>query len=549
MMINKSIPRLLLVLSMLLITSGDTFGAGVVSSINTSIFNPDHCDCKASGKTFFSVRPAFQLNSPEFLANFHDRLRASGKECNNGVLQLVPFGGRSTNSCGLGQYFMFDCKSRLHITETQQQTTDILAHQLNIFTVGGDNPTTLIQPFESYIEFRPRYTFAGIGLTYKQEFAQFQDGRSFWFLVSTPITYVKTSVNMSEQVIQTGGGVDPNATGAVPNATQAFQQSSWKYGRIEPCSHHKINLGDVTLLLGYELIRHDLCHLDTYFGGLIGTGNKVRGHRVFEPMIGWNHHSGLITGGSAGILFWECEDKNLAVEMDCHGQYLFQRCEVRSFDLKRKPYSRYMQVYENADQAQEALNVSLANPATPATAEVIGTPGINIFTQPLRVHPGLSHVCNLALVYSDCDWQLELGYNFFARQQECVELAKPWQTGPALKSFAFLPINTVPDIGAGSTDSVQIIGNNYGDVNAISFINATSQQIQYDENLIQASDLDLFSATHPGIISHTFYGSGGYRWEHCRHPAFLTGGASYEFSDDNTALSRWMIWIKTGFSF
>lgn len=550
---NTNMLRKLMAFALILggIGSLASFAQGVETPVNTRIFGGDCCDCKATGKTFFSVRPAFQLNSPEFLANAHDRLRARNKECHNGFVQIVPFGGKSTNTSDLGRYFSFDCKRRLHVTEVQTQTTDILANQLNIFTQGGAN-AALYAPFESYIEFNPTYSFAGLGITYKQEITQFCDGRAFWFLVSSPITSVQTRMNLCETIVSNGGGVNTNAVGAVATAADAFAQSSWTYGRIDENSsaETKVKLGDVTLLLGYEVIRHDKYHADGYAGILIPTGNNIRGKRVFEPVVGHNRHTGLITGASGGLVIWECPDKDrmLSVEFDCHGMYLFKHCEVRSFDLKNKPFSRYMQVYADQSEALQAYNVSLENPDNIYAGLVVGTPGINVFTQPLRVTPGYVSVSNLALLYDTCAWQLELGYNFYARQAECVELAKPWQVGPALKSFALLP-NVNLDLASGTTDSVQQIGNIYGDLNAVAFQNTTTLQIEYDNNLIQASDLDLFSAAHPAVISHTLYASASHRWDERKHPVFVALGGSYEFEDDNTTMNRWMVWFKTGVSF
>ena len=517
--------------------------ASTIALAESLIFNPNSgCECKATSKTFFSARPAYQLNSPEFLANFHDRLGVRGKECRNGALEVAVFGGRSTKPENFSQYFMFDCKQRLRIsgalpsTPEEQADINIIANQLNIFTQGDSNSS--ITPFESFIEFNPHYSFAGFGFTYKQEFAYREDGRSFWFLVSAPLTSVKTSMDLTEQVISDGGGINTSVPGAVPNATQAFQQSAWKFGLIEPCSKTKTKLGDITLLVGYEIIRHELCRADGYFGVIIPTGNKVRGINVFEPIVGHNHHAGLLTGSSGTLILWECDNRSLSFELDGHVQFLFAKCETRSFDLKNKPWSRYMQVYANQAQAEEARNEFLAGNSDLALS--IGTPGINVFTKPLRVDPGFAYINNMALVYNDCDWQLEVGYNFYARQAECVELSRPWQTGPALKSFL---------LGAGNTDSVQFIGNNLDNNNSVPFLNPLTNAVQYDQNLIQATDLDLQSAAHPATLSNTVYGSASYRWDEREHPAFLAAGGSYEFQNDNTTMNRWMVWVKTGVSF
>lgn len=508
-------------------------------------FNPDsECECKATSKTFFSARPAYQLNSPEFLASFHDRLGARGKDCRNGALEVAIFGGRSTKPDNFSSYFMPDCQTRLHVTSfisdtagTEQPFTNVIAPQLNIFTQADSNAS--ITPFESYIEFNPHYSFAGFGMTYKQEFATSPHGRAFWFLVSAPITTVKTSMELTEQVVHDGGGADlTNFPGSVANATEAFAQSGWNFGLIEQCAPSKTSLGDITLLGGYEIIRHELCSADGYVGVIIPTGNKVKGKKVFEPIVGHNHHFGVLTGSSANVFLWQCDNRSLSFQLDGHVQYLFARCETRSFDLKNKPWSRYMQVYANKDQAQEAYNLFLADSLDAALQ--LGTPGINVFTQPLRVHPGYAYINNMAMLYDHCDWQFEVGYNFYARQAECVELSRPWQTGPALKSFKS---------GAGNTDSVQTISNDYSFNNSLPFLNATTGANQYDQNLIQATDLDLASAAHPAVLSNTIYGAASYRLEECEHPSFVGLGGSYEFQNDNTTMNRWNVWLKGGVSF
>ncbi len=510
-------------------------------------FNPDcGCECAATNKTFFTVRPPYQLNSPEFIANFHsDRLEAAGKPCRNGTVQVTLFGGQSTKKSNLGRYFGFDCSERLYINEsTTASNTDILAEQLNIYTVGGVTPATLVPPFSSTIDLEPSYSFGGIGITWMQEFAQREDGRSWWVLVSTPLTIVSTTMNLSECITQNGGGVSPETPNAVANATEAFAQSSWRFGRIQQCTKTKTGLGDVTLLLGYEIVRHEAVGADGYLGILIPAGNKVRGRRIFEPVVGHNHHTGLILGGSADILMWECDNSSLTLVLDGHSQYMLENCEVRSFDLKNKPWSRYMQVYANQAQAQEAYDLSLIVP-TNFGSLTLGEPGINIFTQPLRVHPGLIYVDNTAFVYTCNCWQAEVGYNFYARQQECVELARPWQTGAALKSL----------LGGGATDGVQIIGNVFNNNNEVPFISFPAGPapipgvINYDTNLIKSGDLDLNSAAHPGIISNTFYGSIAHNRTACDHPHWFALGGSYEWATTNTVMNRWTVWLKGGVSF
>ena len=485
-------------------------------------FNPSgHLEMKAVGKSFLSVRPPFQLNSPEFLAGWwYDRMDARGKECRNGTVQLVGFGGKSTESCDLATYFTFNYSPVLVINEQAGlPDTDILSEQVNIYTVNGT--------FKSFLALNPKYSFGGLGISYRQEFATNGDNRSFWFLISSPVTVVSTGMNLKETIINDGGGVNPDATGAVPNAIQAFSQSSYKYGKILRKNKSKASLGDITALIGYKTVFTEDYDMDGYAGLIAPTGNKVKSKELFEPMVGANHHGGFILGSSASVTLWEChQGARIDFEFSAHGQYLLQGREIRSFDLKNKPWSRYMQMYANQTDAQAAANE--------ASIYAYTTPGINILTQQVNVYPGFSSISNTAAVFTTCDGskQLEIGYNFYARQSEFVELACPWQMGPALKALD----------APGGTNSVQIIGNNYNSLNNVAVGD-------YNENLIKVSDLDMLSATQPAIISNTLYANAAYRSNDREYPLFVTGGGSYEFEEDNTTLNRWTLWLKAGVSF
>lgn len=71
----------------------------------------------------------------------------------------------------------------------------------------------------------------------------------------------------------------------------------------------------------------------------------------------------------------------------------------------------------------------------------------------------------------------------------------------------------------------------------------------FDKRKLKTSDLDLASAAHPCTLSHTFYGSIGYAFNKWCVPVNCSIGGSYEFADRNTALERWLVWGKIGFSY
>jgi hypothetical protein len=66
---------------------------------------------------------------------------------------------------------------------------------------------------------------------------------------------------------------------------------------------------------------------------------------------------------------------------------------------------------------------------------------------------------------------------------------------------------------------------------------------------IKECDLNFASATQPSTLCYIFYGSIGYQWKEIKHPVFIMGGASYEYSADNAGLERWVGWFKSGIAF
>jgi hypothetical protein len=482
----------------------------------------DSCVCKATSKTFLSIRPAYQLGSPERLTFFRSRMDTD-QEGHHGTLQVVALGGRSTKPDRIASYFMPDCKTQLRVTEQQQANTDILANQLNIYTANGT--------YESIITMCPRHRFAGIGFTYKQALWDWSDCNTLWFRISFPILNVKNSVNFSERTINNGGGVDPDEQGVVGSATQAFQQSNWRYGRIENCKRSITRLGDVEVSLGYEFVERPECRLESFVGLLLPSSNRPKGVRLFEPIIGYNKHMAIFFGSSLVFEFWRnCTDEHaLSMAFDMNGQYFLRRTQIRSLDLKLKPWSRYMQVYCDQVQAQQAADLN---------SRSLSTPGINIFTQKLQVNPGFARVINTAFIYDWCDRvEIEAGYNLFAREAECVKLDCPFKQGVALKALR----------GMGYTNDVQQIGNVFSDDILIAPNDVAVAN--YMDNIISPSDLDLESASHPCVLEHILYLAAAHKWEDRCHPILAGGGGSYQFAASNIGLNQWMLWAKVVLSF
>lgn len=508
------------------------------NSCSSSCSNGSCCGCPCSGKTFFTNRPLYQTARPEYVSGFlNDKMRAAADGI-GGSFEAVLFGGKATNTRKLASYFLPNCKQVLSVNEASSVTApaDLLATNFNIYTVNGTSGVGT--PFESNICFNARASEFGLGLHYLQGFAFNCDKTAWWYVdISTPITHVNSELLLTESIVSNGGGIDAFASTCTvaANMTQAFNQDCWCFGKINSCaSHGKTRLADIEAKLGYEWMYSDRCLFASYVGLVIPTGNKAKAEYVFEPIVGNGKHWGLMFGSQGGFNVWNsCNDNwHLEFSFYTNAEYLFRNTQMRSFDLKGKPWSRYIGLYAN----EAAATAAAALGSTVPGANV--TPGINILTQHVKVFPRFQY--NLTTMWtlsSDCGFQGEAGYNFYAREKECVKLACPWVTGPAIAAVT----------GDGETTPVRnITGNDF--LNGVTQLNVPLSE--YSESLIQASDLDLDSAAHPAMLSNTIYASLGYKWADMCTPVHMNIGGSYEWAGkDFAVMNRWTLWGKVGVSF
>ena len=492
-----------------------------------------HGEGNVSGHTFFSVqRPPYASASPEKVSNFRLYRTCLKEDGIRGALEVVFFGSRTVRPGDIAEFFLPFGKRTLGVLEYKPGVStgdnipgkDIEARNFNIKTDPGSSTT-----FGSTLRFCPRQTLFGIGFTYKQAITtkhhcDDEGLTGFWGEVSFPVVHVTNTMGMIETVTSTGGGVlaatGLNGVPFVPNMTDAFKQDSWKYGKI--CGKmSKWGVADIELKIGYNTIEMEKCHLNSYAGVVVPTGNKPQGHLMFEPIVGNNHHFGLMLGNNLGFELIHHGDHKVEMEWDTNSRFLFYNYQVRSYDLIDKAWSRYLSVYSNKTAAQAAATAQDANS---------GTAGINIFTGCFKVSPRFSFNLNNAYLYThSCGFSAEVGYNFYSRQAEELKLKDTKFNSAAIESV----------VGEGFTNPYRTIRNNLVPVDVA----------VADYQAIQLSDINIDSASHPAVLSNILYATVAYdRVWYC-FPVFVSVGGSYEFSSVNTALHRWMAWGKFGFSF
>jgi hypothetical protein len=321
----------------------------------------------------------------------------------------------------------------------------------------------------------------------------------------------------------------------IDSVTAAFNQPGWCFGKIDSGqTMTATKLSNVELRVGLQVANNEHSHMESWAGINVPTGNARNGIRVFEPIVGWNRHFGFFLGSSFGVHVYENEDWGLSVfsEFDFNIQYFFSHHEMRSFDLVDRPWSRYMQFYNSPAQAEIAATTANASIAT-----TLHTPGINLLTQWVKVKPGFNRTFNAAWDILWRNFEVEAGYNFFAKQAECVQSSCNFTTESGLKRVG----DEVFSGGLGTTDPGSYIDTNY--------FQANDGYLYPNFQVVGRTDLDIRSAEAPTLLTHTIYGSVAYDWDVCSYPLFTSLGGSYEFAVDNTGVDKWMAFGKVGISF
>lgn len=351
------------------------------------------------------------------------------------------------------------------------------------------------------------------------------------------------------------------ATSATPpaNVEEAFAQDVWNYGKVGGCQ--KITrLADIELSLGYQWMCGDCASTNWYLGVVIPTGNKGGATYIAPAVVGNGQHAGIMTGSCTEVMLSEEADYSAWYRLDACARYLFRNTQKRSFDLLGNEWSRYMMVWENeaAYTAAVALANTITAPTGPGQAVRTYTPGINVFTTDFYIKPQFQGRLNQAVYFQGEHFRAELGWNVFARQTDCVELACDWTAAPAFADSSYvggIALNNNRTIYNDSQTTAYNVIDNLSRVTPIttptSLVTIAGNNLVatlYDSFAITSDEIDYHSVATPGVITNTPYLTLGYAFESDYKPQVSIGG-SYEFTTSNRALNQWLVWGKFELAF
>jgi hypothetical protein len=429
---------------------------------------------------------------------------------------------RSTKSKDLGAAFLLGargnsaCRSNC-ITVRQDGTGDVSSYWLGLTNADPADP------FASTFCISPERISLGYYGYFYFDLSDWVEG--LWIDASSAIVNARHKLNYCEN------GNTASAIPGISTVYQALNNPAYQFGKFngDTCEIDKYRTGvdDVQLRLGYE---RSLCD-DAFIGGLyaigtIPTGDAMNALYVFQPTVGSRHGSiGLGIEGDYTLWTNSCDDQSVAFLFDANYRYALQRWERRTFDLcANGPFSRFLLVARESD---------------PATA----LPGVNFFTQKVEVTPRSTVQAWLALHYQRCNYDVELGYDFFWRQDEklCPQDSCSDNCRTCFDNTIGIYQLGCPGQNCTSASTATIAQGPDQIVPDATFVTLTAQ------------NLNIASGAAGKALSNKIYAAIAMNRHRSAHSDwFAAFGGSYEFVSNKyacTTLPGWAVFIRFGFIF
>lgn len=301
-----------------------------------------------------------------------------------------------------------------------------------------------------------------------------------------------------------------------PASGQANAQMPLQFSKIYSGKKRTdFGLGDIDISFGQRVADAENYDCAVFCSVVIPASNKPTGEFLFEPQRGNGHHFELGGGLEATMDLLSYEAFSVEGFFNTTLRYIFKADEIRTLDAfmdskVRMPWQRYFLVGEKGK----------SGPLVPFS---------NISTFELEVKPGLVTEGFVGIDVQIGLLSIDLGYGFWAKEAEKIRIKSGDWVDDKYAFVSAFDYRTYEEL-----DLDLLSPHTFGASN-----NTT----------ILASEFDFSSASMPAQITHTVWVSGTYILECEYFPLALTLGGNYEFGQDATSMTNYMIWGKASLSF
>lgn len=499
-----------------------------------------------SGHTFLQPKPAFSslgMHQSSWSAIAFEKKHKKG-----GAFQATMFYDQSYETENASAYFAFDNKNELNlsvgITSTNNTDKDSLYTPTTDRDVLGQwlgLTATAHTKYTGSYKITPQQKQAGAILEYSQDLKNIIDTAFFkhlYIFAALPVTLVENTLKYEgpDTIFQAFTNQDIKATVAGQSATK----NKWDYLRFPTEKQSSLNLSCLKLGFGTTLIGNEDILIATNSTLIVPLVNHVENRTMFEPVQGYNGSFAL----ASQVLFQfpvikktSDDIARVCAHFGFQNTVIISRSSMRTFDLKEKPFSRYMIFYDKTNNRTEH--------------------GINALTLHSKVEPFnmINIIAGVRFNYYDA--VAEVGYEFWAHGSEHVSLDKAWEEGRYGIAYIDAEGNLRKDAAnqglTASKSTINYVSFADGDgrsatTKAHDVAVAATTKSQYNV-YVRAQDIDLNSAANQKCHVHKPYISVGLRGAKENLDLFINLGAYLSIAAHNSATSTFGGWIKAGASF
>lgn len=454
-----------------------------------------------TSRSFMFYRPINQ-NIAMNQALWHDVIYTKRGENLSGFQMYAAY-QNSLEQIGTARYFLIDpCKDCVLITGDNascNKIRDVRAEWLGITNA----------KFLGTLKIAPEQRQIGLFLEYHKDLREMFETeflRDYWVSLNLPIVIVENDLNMQQVNVL-------NSNQNSFDIIEALTNPKLRYGKFYRCSRRKTGAAELNIRFGKAYLAHNDFEVIYYSGFRIPMGGSQNPEFLFDPYIGNNGHFGMVTGVNFQIKLNHDNDNHVfSFFTSLESTFLARSEQTRTFDLKNKPWSRYL-LLNHQDGPPDQL-----------------CPATQVLTLKVRARPYtvIDFVAGLRL---KTNWfETEIGYSLWGRGEERVRILCNFKEEWGI---------------AGTTDP-----ENPSTVASASESTIKTLAANDDEFVVICkSDIDLKSGAAQSSLNHRLHLSIGFINKGTTVDGFFGFGGFYEIPQKNTAFKLWGAWAKFGATF
>lgn len=298
---------------------------------------------------------------------------------------------------------------------------------------------------------------------------------------------------------------EQNLSGVPPGQIiDAFSNTVWIGQRIKQYQS-SVGLSDVAVSISSSSYCKDHYIFAAHSGLVLPTAPKNSHTYLFSPARGNNGRFAFYGGVDMQFALNEAARIwNMLLFASIESYYFFATDVYRTFDLKQKPWSRFLPYIDNNQVQPNKLQ------------------GVNVLTLRAHLKPQayVDFSCGIRLVSDYIHF--EVGYGVWGHDSERIEHL----------DTSFNNLIGIAGVQQGASASKSTIGTQATD----------------DEQFIpvKLSDIDLISGSALSALNHIFHASVGITKKGSRIDGFIGFGGSVEKAQLEGSMTQWGAWVKIG---